>query len=119
MMIVLVTVLLNLVLDPLFIFGWGPVPAMGVAGAAMATLCTQALATLIGFTFLFRGRHGLRLRLPDFRPDFAFIWKAFRLGLPSSIEQSTRALGLTVMTLLVSSFGTIVGGGVRHRHPRF
>jgi len=117
MMIVLVTVLLNLALDPLFIFGWGPVPAMGVAGAAMATLGTQALATLIGFTFLFRGSHGLRLRWADFRPDFAFILKAFRLGLPSSIEQSTRALNLTVMTLLVSSFGTIAvaayGIGIR------
>jgi MATE family, multidrug efflux pump len=107
MLIVLMTVLLNLALDPLFIFGWGPVPAMGVAGAAMATLGTQALATLIGFTLLFLGKHGLRLRLGDFRPDFEFIWKAFRLGFPSSIEQSTRALSLTVMTLLVSGFGTI------------
>jgi MATE family, multidrug efflux pump len=117
MMIVLVTVLLNLGLDPLFIFGWGPVPAMGVSGAAMATLLTQALATLIGFAFLFGGRHGLKPRLPDFRPDLAFILKAFRLGLPSSIEQSTRALNLTVMTVLVSSFGTIAlaayGIGIR------
>jgi MATE family, multidrug efflux pump len=80
---------------------------MGVAGAAMATLLTQALATLIGFTFLFRGKHGLKLRWPDFRPDFPFMWKAFKLGLPASIEQSTRALSLTVMMFLVASFGTI------------
>lgn len=117
MAIVLVTVLLNLVLDPLFIFGWGSLPAMGVGGAAMATLVTQALATLIGFTLLFRGSHGLRLRLGDFRPDFPFILKAFRLGLPASIEQSTRALSLTIMMLLVASFGTIAvaayGIGIR------
>ncbi|MFA7682351.1 MAG: MATE family efflux transporter, partial [Candidatus Peribacteraceae bacterium] len=93
MMIVLITVLLNLLLDPLFIFGYGTVPAMGVAGAAMATLCTQALATIIGFIFLFNGRYGIHLRLRDFRPDFAFIRQAFRIGLPASIEQSTRALG--------------------------
>lgn len=108
MYIVLVTVLLNLVLDPLFIFGWGPIPAMGVAGAALATLSTQALAAAIGFTLLFRGSHGLRLRLRDFRPDWRLIAKMLRLGLPASIEQSTRALSLTVMTLLVSSFGTTV-----------
>jgi putative MATE family efflux protein len=108
MYIVGVTVLLNFVLDPLFIFGYGPVPALGVAGAAMATLSTQALATVIGFWLLFRGSHGLRLRLADFRPDFRVIAQTFRLGLPASIEQCTRALSLTVMTLLVSSFGTIV-----------
>ena len=117
MMIVLVTVLLNLVLDPLFIFGFGPVPAMGVSGAALATLMTQALATAIGFTLLFRGSHGLRMGWRDFRPDFPFIWQAFRLGMPASIEQSTRALNLTVMMLLVSSFGTIAvaayGIGIR------
>jgi putative MATE family efflux protein len=108
MYIVGVTVLLNFVLDPLFIFGYGPVPALGVAGAAMATLATQALATVIGFWLLFRGSHGLRLRLADFRPDFGVIAQTFRLGLPASVEQCTRALSLTVMTLLVSSFGTIV-----------
>jgi MATE family, multidrug efflux pump len=84
------------------------VPALGVAGAAMATLSTQALATVIGFWLLFRGSHGLRLRLADFRPDFRVIAQTFRLGLPASIEQCTRALSLTVMTLLVSSFGTVV-----------
>jgi MATE family, multidrug efflux pump len=108
MYIVALTVLLNFLLDPFFIFGWGPVPALGVAGAAMATLMTQALASVIGFWLLFRGSHGLRLRLGDFRPDFAVIAQTFRLGLPASIEQCTRALSLTVMTLLVSSFGTIV-----------
>jgi putative MATE family efflux protein len=108
MYIVALTVLLNFALDPLFIFGWGPVPALGVAGAAMATLATQALASAIGFWLLFRGAHGLRLRLSDFRPDIAVIAQTFRLGLPASIEQCTRALNLTMMTLLVSSFGTIV-----------
>jgi putative MATE family efflux protein len=108
MYIVLVTVLLNFAFDPLFIFGYGPIPAMGVSGAAMATLCTQALAAAIGFAVLARGRHGLRLRWRDFRPDVAFIRTVFRIGLPASVEQSTRAMGLTLITLLVSSFGTVV-----------
>jgi putative MATE family efflux protein len=108
MYIVGLTVLLNFVLDPFFIFGCGPVPALGVAGAAMATLATQALASVIGFWLLFRGSHGLRLRLADFKPDFSVIAQTFRLGLPASIEQCTRALNLTMMTLLVSSFGTVI-----------
>jgi putative MATE family efflux protein len=107
MYIVLVTVLLNLALDPLFIFGWGPIPAWGVTGAALATVCTQALATLIGFTLLFRGHYGIRVHWHSFRPDFKFFWRAFRLGFPTSVEQGVRASGLILMTLLVSTFGTM------------
>ena len=117
LMIVLTTVILNFFLDPLFIFGYGPVPAMGVAGAAMATLCTQAISALIGMVVLFRGTHGIHLKLRDCRPDWGFISAAFRIGLPSSVEQSMRALSMTVMTLLTASFGTLVvaayGIGVR------
>jgi len=52
LIIVLGTVVLNFALDPLFIFGWGPVPGRGVMGAAIATLVTQALAALIGMVLL-------------------------------------------------------------------
>lgn len=117
MFIVLLTVLLNFALDPLFIFGWGPIPAHGVAGAAWATLCTQALAMLIGLVLLAQGKHGIRLHVGDFRPDFSFIRRVFRIGMPASIEQSTQAMGLVVMMLLVSEFGTATqaayGIGVR------
>lgn len=105
--IVLGTVLLNFVLDPLFIFGAGPIPASGVAGAALATIGTQSLAAIIGVRLLLGGRYGIHLRVHDFVPDPAFIKQAFQLGFPASIEQSARALGLTVMTFLIASFGTV------------
>ena len=104
--IVLGTVILNFALDPIFIFGWGPLPAAGVMGAAMATLSTQALATLIAAVLLKRGRHGIRVTLKGLRPDTAYIKRAFLLGFPASIEMSARALGLVVMSLLVTGFGT-------------
>jgi putative MATE family efflux protein len=107
MLIVLGTVILNFLLDPLFIFGWGPLPAAGVAGAAFATLGTQSLAALIGMALLASGKYGIHVHLRDFRPDVAFMKRAFTLGLPASIEQSTRALGMTVMTFLMASFGTV------------
>lgn len=105
--IVFGTVLLNIVLDPLFIFGWGIVPASGVMGAALATLGTQSLASVFGFMILLGGKYGIHLSLQDFKPDYAFIKRAFFLGLPASIEQSARALGLTVLTFLIASFGTL------------
>ncbi len=106
-LIVLGTVFLNLLLDPLFIFGWGPIPATGVAGAAYATIGTQGMAAAIGMATLLRGRYGIRLTLRNFVPDWPLMGRVVRLGLPASIEQSTRAFGLTVMTFLVASFGTL------------
>ena len=107
MYIVFGAVLLNLIFDPLFIFGYGFVPAFGVAGAAVATIGTQGLAAIIGLAILLSGRHQLHLQLNDLKLDVALFKKMFRLGLPASIEQSTRALGMTVMTFLVASFGTL------------
>jgi putative MATE family efflux protein len=100
------TVLLNFVLDPLFIFGLGPIPALGVMGAALATLVTQALAAAIGMTIFLRGRHGIQLSWRAMRPDPRYIKRAFLLGFPGSVELSTRGFGLMVMSFLVASFGT-------------
>jgi putative MATE family efflux protein len=105
--IVLGTVILNFALDPLFIFGWGPIPHTGVMGAALATVGTQSLAAFVGLGVLLCGRYGIHLRWRDFAPDVAYIRRAFMLGFPASIEQSARALGLTVLTFLIASFGTL------------
>ena len=107
LLIVLGTVLLNFLLDPLFIFGWGPIPPQGVMGAAQATVGTQALAALLGIIVFLRGRHGIQLSWRGFRMDYPYIKRAFFLGLPGSVELSTRALGLIVMSFIVASFGTL------------
>lgn len=104
--IIAFSAVLNLILDPLFIFGWGPLAPGGVVGAAYATLVTQGLATLAGFWSLFGSRYGIRLRLRDFVPDMTLVKRALLIGLPASIEQSALALGMTVLTVFVSDFGT-------------
>jgi putative MATE family efflux protein len=105
--IVLGTVILNFLLDPLFIFGWGPIAPMGVMGAAVATVGTQSIAAFIGMGLLLKGSHGVHLAWHDFIPDSVYIKRAFFLGFPASVEQSARALGLTVLTFLIASFGTL------------
>jgi putative MATE family efflux protein len=104
--IVAVTVVLNFALDPLFIFGWGPIAPQGVMGAAIATLITQSIACITGFIILFNGKRGIKVRLADFAPNWPHIKRAFNIGFPASIEQSMRALGLTLMTFLIAGFGT-------------
>ncbi|MFY0592242.1 MATE family efflux transporter [Roseivirga sp.] len=99
---------LNFLLDPLFIYGWGPIPAYGVAGAAYSTLATLGLSAAIGYYVLFSGKTDFKLTLTSFSFDFPLLKKAFRLGMPSSLEISARAFGLTILTGVAAKFGTEV-----------
>jgi putative MATE family efflux protein len=94
--IVAVTVAINFSLDPVLIFGNFGIPPLGVAGAAIATLIAQALAAVVGLSLLFGGRYGIHVHWSDFKPDFAFVRRAFLLGYPA------------VLTFLITSFGTVV-----------
>jgi putative MATE family efflux protein len=105
--IIIGTVLLNFILDPILMFGFGPIPAFGIVGVAWATIITQSLASIIGLMILFGGKYGIKLHYYNFLPDMQFIKKAFWLGLPSSIEQSARSLSLSVTTAFIAVFGTL------------
>jgi len=105
--IVLATVLLNFFLDPLFIYGWKFVPAFGVAGAATATLITQMIALTMGLIVLLRGKTGIHLKLSYFKPNFEQIKKIIFLGIPISLEQSSRAIGFILINIIVATFGTV------------
>jgi len=104
MYIMLTTVLLNFALDPLFIFGFGPIPALGVAGAAMATVFTEFVAAALAIFLLFSGKHAIQLT--PLKPDYALTRKLFSLGLPASFEQGLRATSMFLLTWLAASFGT-------------
>lgn len=105
--IIAVTAGMNLIIDPILILGWAPFPPMGPQGAAVSTLILQAISSVIGMWLLCNGKYGIKLSFKDFKPDFEFLKKAFKLGLPASLEMSARALGFVVLVSLVASFGTI------------
>ena len=107
MLIILSTVILNFFLDPLFMLGWKFIPAMGVTGVAIATLITEALSALIGIVILCGGRYKIKLKLQDLKLKMVWIKKIFKLGLPSSIEMSSRSFGMVLMIFVVSIFGTL------------
>ncbi len=102
-----VSVVLNIILDPLLIFGIGPFPEMGVMGAAVATIFSRGIVTIYAFFLLIRGIRGLKLSFKSLAPDFQIIKLIIKIGLPSSIEHSMLALGQLFMTSLVTSFGTM------------
>ncbi len=121
MYIILATVLLNLVIDPLFIMGYGFVPAFGVSGAAIATIICQGISAVTGIWLMVKKKRQIQLHLKGFRPDFPLIKKMFVLGIPASIEHSTVALGMNLLIFLVTGFGTTVlaAYGIGHRISSF
>jgi len=102
------SLLLNAVLDPVFIFGLGPIPAWGVAGAAWATVLSRAAVAAVGLGILFSGKRGLRLSVRDLWPRLSRVLPILRVGLPNVLDQASTSFGFVVMMGLVAGFGTTV-----------
>ena len=105
------SVLLNLVLDPLMILGWGPVPALGVYGAALATVLTRGLGFVVGLELL-RRRGGIRLDL-----SLPVVRTIARIGLPTMLTGVLFSLIYMLLVRIVGRFGTpaIAALGVGHK----
>ena len=103
-----VTVVLNIILDPILIFGLGPVPSMTVKGAAYATVFSRIVASVIGITILVRGRRGIKLKLKNMIPEGKAVKLLLKIGIPSSVGQGISALGFTVLQGVVNSLGSSV-----------
>ncbi len=108
LVIAVLAAVVNLVLDPLLIFGLVGFPEMGVRGAALASVTAQAIAYSVGFGVLLVGRLRVRLRLKDSRLDPAVVWRIVRIGLPASVQMSARAAMGIVLIGIVARFGTEV-----------
>jgi putative MATE family efflux protein len=107
----------NVVLDPVLIFGWWGFPALGATGAALATVTSRSIVSVIGILLLIRGFRGIKIGLNDLFFDRAWLKKVAKIGIPLSIQQSANSLGFVVMMSLVSRLGTAViatyGIGIR------
>ncbi len=102
MLITLVSLITNIILDPVFIYGLGPFPEWGIFGAAFATVLTRAVAAAIALYLLFNDKVGLRLKLKDMKPDFKRLKKFFRIGAPASIGNSGTAFGFVILTFIIA-----------------
>ena len=103
-----VSVALNIALDPLLIFGYGPFPEWGVAGAAVATVVSRGCIALFGLYLLFSGRLGIHIRFQHLLLHWETIKQVVIIGFPSSLGQSGTALGFSIMTGILARFGTAV-----------
>lgn len=110
MLIQLVGVILNVIFDPLLIFGYLGFPKLGVQGAAIATVGGQFASMALAFYFMYRRKNTLlRISLKGFKPSFKVIRDIYAVGLPSVIMQaigSVTTFGLNKILIMFS--GTAV-----------
>ena len=78
----------NIILDPIFIFGWGPVPEMGIAGAAVATVIGQWIAALLAVFFNLKFNPDIHFSLPCFKLRKEIVIPILTVGIPSIVMNS-------------------------------
>ena len=117
MLVMFGTVFLNVVLDPFLIFGIGPFPELGVQGAAIATVFSRIVAMAVGVAIMFRGYHGIQIRLSEMVPDPGYARRLVRIGGPATVEGTGRSISVNMMLFVVGTFATPIvaafGVGVR------
>jgi len=117
MIFTIVGAVLNVILDPFFIFGWGPFPEMGVGGAGLATTISGGIAAALSFYYLVGGRSAYRLKLHHLRPDLSIMAQIYRVGLPTILMELTETIVFILFQRIVAGFGSItlaaLGIGIR------
>lgn len=98
-----ISTLANIVLDPLFIFGYGSFPALGMAGAAYATLISQAIFLVLSLRILMGPKMMIPLRLHHLRLRWQSVKNVVNIGLPASLNQVLNPIGFSILMFFVSA----------------
>lgn len=98
--------IINIILDPIFIFGLFGFPKMGVAGAALATVTGQIIACLMAVFFNLKFNHDIHFNFKGFKPNTYIIKQIYSVGIPSIIMQSIGSVMTFGMNTILISFST-------------
>ena len=105
------SVLLNIVLAPLLIFGIGPWPSLGVTGAALATFISILVADVLMLLYFEKKYHYLRLRFAQWRPQMQIWWDMLKVGLPAGAEFALFSVYMFVVYAIIRQFGAAAQAG--------
>lgn len=113
MIIQVVGAVINIALDPIMIFGWFGFPALGVAGAAIATVTAQFICMLLSFYFLLKKNQEITLKLREFKYNVETIKQILFIGIPNTcmnalgsfLVMGLNAILITFSTTAVSLYG--------------
>lgn len=93
---------INLLLDPMLIFGWGSIPAMGISGAAVATLISQFVFMVVALWSLSNKKRTIRFSFQNISFEWQSVKKVLNIGVPAALTQLVFPIGLAVLTYIVS-----------------
>lgn len=115
--IMLIAVTLNFIMDPLLIFGIGPFPRLGLAGAAITTVIARAVTFVVALYVLYFRDKMLTLAFPKLKVVYDSWKRILYIGIPTALTRMVVPLGIGVITRIISSYGSeaIAGYGVAIR----
>ena len=99
---------INLIMDPLLIFGYGPFPQMGAAGAAIATVMGQCVASVTGIWLNRRYNKEIHVSFRNFRLDGSIVKRIYAVGLPSTIMTSITSVTTFGINKILTAFPSVV-----------
>ncbi len=106
-----IATVVNVVLDPLLIVGVGPIPALGVAGAALATVIAQGLAFFLAVIYIKRKKMGFTLRFIKAKIYSTFLKQMVKMGMPAGLQQVIVSMAVVVVMGVVNTQGATVVAG--------
>jgi putative MATE family efflux protein len=117
----IISVGLNIILAPVLITGAGLFHGLGIAGSALATVISQASATVAAFIYMARKDNMLNVLKWNFKPDFGIIKRMFTVGAPVSVQMLINALSSVIIISFVNLFGPniIAGFGLGMRVDQY
>ncbi|HKW01002.1 MAG TPA: MATE family efflux transporter [Vicinamibacterales bacterium] len=110
-LIQIATVLINIVLAPVLMFGWGTGVAMGVSGASLASFIAIAIGCIAFLAYFAREASPLHVRVNQWSPDFREWWHMLRVGLPVGGEFLLMSVYLTLVYDIIRPFGAAAQAG--------
>lgn len=111
MIIQISSVLLNIVLAPILIAGWGPGPALGVMGAALATTIASIVGLVLLVIYFIKLEKYVSFQLPLWRPRLDLWWKMLDIGLPAGGEMLLMFVYFSAVYFLIQDFGATAQAG--------
>ena len=99
--------IINIILDPIFIFGYFGLPAIGISGAAIATVFGQTIAAVLGIIFNLKLNKELDFSFKGFKPDIDIIKRIYVVGLPSIVMMAISSVMTFAMNKILDGFSTV------------